>query len=140
MATILVRKIGEIMFDWSKFVLLGYLLCEDGEEYVRSAISRQYYGLFGIVRRYLINVEYKDTLLSRKGDVHGRVFDELKHSNDATLKEISKVFNKLRVARNQADYDGEYDISQFEKFLHDNEKDLEIAFGTIDYFKNHPNY
>lgn len=129
------------MFDWNSFVILGYLLLmEDGEEYVRSAISRQYYGLFGVLRRYLINVDCVVDLRSRKGDVHGKVFDELKYSEDITLKEISKVFNKLRVARNQADYDGEYDISHFEKFLQDNQKDLEMAFGTIDYLKSHPNY
>lgn len=129
------------MFDWNKFVMLGHLLLmEDGEEYIRSAISRQYYGLFGVVRRYLINVDHKYYLESRKGDVHRQVYLELKNSNDATQNEIYKIFNRLRLARNQADYDGRVHISDFEKFLQDNKIDLEIAFDTIDYFKSHPNY
>ena len=129
------------MFDWNKFVMLGsLLLMEDGEEYIRSAISRQYYGLFGVVRRYLINVDKKYYLQSRNGDVHGKIFDELKKADDDNLNEVLKVFNKLRVARNQADYNGGLNSLHFEKFLQDNEKDLEIALGTIDYFKSHPNY
>lgn len=121
--------------------MLGHLLLmEDGEEYIRSAISRQYYGLFGVVRRYLINVDHKYYLESRKGDVHRQVYLELKNSNDATQNEIYKIFNRLRLARNQADYDGRVHISDFEKFLQDNKIDLEIAFDTIDYFKSHPNY
>ena len=142
MEAILLTNIdGEIMFDWKKFVILGYLLLsEEGEEYIRSGISRQYYGLFGVLRRYLINVNHKYDLQSREGNVHRKVSIELRNSNDIAQKEIYPVFNRLRVARNQADYDGEFDISHFRKFLHDNKNDLEMAFGTIDYFKNHPEY
>lgn len=129
------------MFDWNQFIILSYLLLrEDGEEYVRSAISRLYYGLFGVLRRYLINVKSKGYLQNRNGNVHRKVYLELKHSGDVTQNEISEIFNKLRVVRNQADYDGNFDVSYFKKFLYDNKKDLEIAFGAIDYFKNHPDY
>lgn len=129
------------MFDWKKFLILAsILLAIGGEEYIRLAISREYYGLFGVLRRYLINVKNKYYLKSKKGDVHGKVFDELRNSNDATEKEVSKILNKLRVARNQADYDDDFDIFHFLKFLRDNEKDLERALDTIDYFENHPNY
>ena len=129
------------MFDWKKFILLGYLLlAEEGEEYIRSGISRQYYGLFGVLRRYLINVNHKYYLQSREGNVHHNVSIELRKSDNLTQKEIYKIFNRLRVARNQADYDGDFDVSHFKKFLRDNEKDLEMALGTIDFFKNHPDY
>ena len=129
------------MFDWKKFVLLGYLLlAEDGEEYIRSGISRQYYGLFGVLRRYLINVNHKYYLQGRKGNIHHNVSAELRKSNNINLKEIYKIFNRLRVARNQADYDGDCDVSHFKKFLKDNENDLDRALDTIDFFKNHPNY
>ena len=129
------------MFDWKRFVMLGYLLLtDDGEEYIRSGISRQYYGLFGVIRRYLINVNHKYYLESREGNVHHNVSAELRKSNNITQKEIYPIFNKLRVARNQADYDGDFDVSHFKKFLRDNEKDLKSAFDAIDFFKNHPNY
>ena len=113
---------------------------EESEEYIRSGISRQYYGLFGVLRRYLINVNHKSYLQSRRGDVHHNVSIELRNSNDLTQKEIYKIFNRLRVVRNQADYDGEFDALHFKKFLYDNKKDLEMAFDAIDYFKNHPKY
>ncbi|WP_405268970.1 hypothetical protein [Methanobrevibacter sp.] len=115
-------------------------MSEDSEEYVRSGISRQYYGLFGVLRRYLINVNHKYDLQSREGNVHRKVSAELRSSDDCTQKEIYNIFNRLRVVRNQADYDGDFDVSHFKKFLQDNKKDLEIAFGAIDYFKNHPEY
>ena len=121
--------------------MLGYLLlAEESEEYIRSGISRQYYGLFGVLRRYLINVDHKYHLQNRDGNVHHNVYVELKNSNSLTQKEIYKIFNRLRVARNQADYDGDFDVSHFKKFLKDNENDLDRALDTIDFFKNHPNY
>lgn len=74
---------GEIMFDWKKFVLLGYLLLsEESEEYIRSGISRQF--------------NHKSYLQSRQGDVHHNVSIELRNSNDLTQKEIYKIFNRLR--------------------------------------------
>ena len=49
-----------------KFVILALvLLNSDDEEYVRSGISRYYYGVFGIIRRYLINVKGKYYLKSQ---------------------------------------------------------------------------
>lgn len=77
--TIIINKCnGEKMFDWNKFVTLGYLLSEEcGEGYVRSAIGRMYYGLFGVVRRYLINVCNKVNLIKNEWNIHGIVSDEL---------------------------------------------------------------
>lgn len=129
------------MFNWKKFIDLGNnLLAEENEEFVRTAISRFYYGLFGVLRRYLINVRHKYYLLSGGAWVHGSVFDELENSCDSTERKISQILNKLRNARNLADYDGQYDVSFFIEFLEKNKNDLEIAFDAIDYFKSHPNY
>lgn len=124
-----------------KFVVLALaLLDNDDEEYVRSGISRYYYGVFGVIRRYLINVEGKYYLKSQSSNVHKNIFDELRLSNDTTEKEISEFFNKLRRIRNEADYDGGLDISHFKKFLKDNDNDLKIITNAIRYFENHPNY
>ena len=124
-----------------KFVILALvLLNSDDEEYVRSGISRYYYGVFGIIRRYLINVKGKYYLKSQSSDVHKNIFIELQSSDDATENEISDLFNKLRKARNEADYNGEVNIVHFKKFLKDYNKDLEIITDAIEYFENHPNY
>lgn len=124
-----------------KFVILALvLLNSDDEEYVRSGISRYYYGVFGIIRRYLINVKGKYYLKSQSSDVHKNIFIELQSSDDTTEKEISDLFNKLRKVRNEADYNAEVNIVHFKKFLKDYNKDLEIITDAIEYFKNHPNY
>lgn len=129
------------MFDWQKFlVLAGSLLIYDDEEYIRTAISRYYYGLFGVLRRYLINVKHKYYLKNSTAAVHRKVYDELRFSNDSSEKQISHVLNKLRVIRNSADYDDQLDVVEFNRFLAENKKDLEIANDTIGYFRNHPNY
>jgi hypothetical protein len=48
---------GEKMFDWVKFVLLARMLEDrNDEESIRTAINRLYYGFFGVVRRYLLNL------------------------------------------------------------------------------------
>lgn len=129
------------MFDWKKFILLAINLCDiETEESIRTAISRLYYGIFGIVRRYLINAKHKYYLMSADSEVHKHVSNELKHSKDSTEKKLLKILNKLRVFRNHADYDGEYDEQFFVEFIYENRKDLEIAIDIADYFKNHPNY
>ena len=56
------------MFDWIRFVVLGKILLDmKTEESIRTAISRFYYGIFGVLRRYLINVKHKYVLMSRGG-------------------------------------------------------------------------
>ena len=90
----------------------------------------------------LVNKEYikrgnDEVVLLDKGN---NVSTELRKSNNLTQKEIYPIFNKLRVDRNQADYDGDLDVSHFKKFLRDNAKELETAFDAIDLFKNHPDY
>ena len=129
------------MFDWKKFVLLGKMLCDiKTEESIRTAISRLYYGIFGIVRRYLINVKHKYYLEEHSSKVHRHVSNELKHSDDSNEKELLKILNRLRVFRNHADYDDKYDEKFFFEFLLENKKDLEIAMDIVNYFRGHPNY
>ena len=129
------------MFDWKKFILLAKRLCDiKTEESIRTIVSRLYYGIFGIVRRYLINVKQKYYLRGADIKVHKHVSNELKHSKDSTEKELSEILNKLRVFRNHADYDDEYDEQFFAEFLYENRKDLEIAIDIANYFMNHPDY
>ena len=110
------------------------------EESIRAAISRFYYGIFGVLRRYLINVKHKYVLMSRGGNVHESVFRELSKSKDLTESEISSIFNKLRVMRNHADYDAEFDYGYFMEFLVDYKKELKTIFDSMTYFIFDPNY
>lgn len=129
------------MFDWAKFIILAKILFKRlDEESIRTAISRFYYGVFGVVRRYLINVEHKYHLAGRGGSIHNDVYDEIKDSNDSTLKEISKIFHKLRIARNEADYDSNLDAEHFKKFFRNNKKELIIVFDSLEYLKSNPIY
>ena len=131
------------MFDWLRYIYLAKVLIErNDEESLRSAISRLYYGFFGVVRRYLINVKNKYYLRVHTHDVHSNVYDELRFSNDPTEKQIANILNKLRLVRNNADYDAEekYDLNFFNDFISRNSNDLIIAFGAIKYLKQHPNY
>ena len=129
------------MFDWEKFVMLAsLLLVEEEEEYVRTAVSRYYYGLFGVIRRYLINVKHKNYLRNGGSDVHRKIYDELRFSNDSTEKHISSILNKLRLIRNSADYDDYLDVGEFNRFFFENKKDLDMVQDAIGYFKSYPNY
>ena len=129
------------MFDWIRFVVLGKILLDmKTEESIRAAISRFYYGIFGVLRRYLINVKHKYVLMSRGGNVHESVFRELSKSKDLTESEISSIFNKLRVMRNHADYDAEFDYGYFMEFLVDYKKELKTIFDSMTYFISDPNY
>ena len=129
------------MFDWKRFIVLGKMLCDiETEESIRTAIGRLYYGIFGIVRRYLINVKHKYYLEEYGAKVHKQVSNALKHSKDSTEQELSEILNRLRVFRNHADYDDEYDKKFFSEFLFENKEDLEIAIDIANHFKNHPNY
>lgn len=129
------------MFDWEKFVMLAsLLLVEEEEEYVRTAVSRYYYGLFGVIRRYLINVKHKNYLRNGGSDVHRKIYDELRFSNDSTEKHISSILNKLRLIRNSADYDDYLDVGEFNRFFLENKKDLDMVQDAIGYFKSYPNY
>ena len=51
-------------------MLARILLDSNDEEYIHSGISRYYYGAFGVIRRYLINVKGKYYLKSQSSDVH----------------------------------------------------------------------
>lgn len=121
------------MFDWIKFVLLAnQLLEDDNEESIRSAISRLYYGFFGISRRYLINVKNKNYLRRKDNMIHYTAYKELLNSTDVNENQIAQILNKLRLVRNNADYDDVFHSKEFfENFLEANEDDILIAFGAL---------
>ena len=89
-------------FDWLSYIKLAEeLLRKSDESYLRSAISRAYYGVFCIARD---SSGYKGYIRS---DVHWKVIDEYIGSRDKDERKIGWLLSILRKQRNIADYDGE---------------------------------
>ena len=96
-------------FDWSEYLKLARQLAVldgsalDQEARLRSAISRAYYAAFCRSRNYL-----RDT---QKGSVpggakaHAYVREQFLNSSVETRKELGENLERLREARNKADYD-----------------------------------
>lgn len=111
------------MYDFRRVRdVANYLAQINREEYVRSAISRYYYSLFGCTRLYLVLImnEYE---FENGNDVHTRICDRLKKSDDSTEHSLGKRLEKLRELRNLADYDW-------------NEKDKDFFFRNLNYIEN----
>jgi uncharacterized protein (UPF0332 family) len=80
---------------------------QQSEAHLRSSISRAYYAGFCIARNYLRD-DLDDPRLKRpNNDVneHKYVADELTNSKDKILSKAGKDLSRLRIYRNQADYD-----------------------------------
>lgn len=129
------------MFSFEKFYDVGeYISQKDGEEYDRAAISRYYYSIFGCSRLYLIFIlgEYD---FQKGTDVHKRICNRLKESNDSTEHALGLTLDKLRQIRNFADYDWyEKDESFFEKKLMYVKKESKIGLEQLNALKNSPPY
>lgn len=92
-------------FNWKEYVRLAEFLHKQGsEECLRSAISRAYYGVFGIVRNL-------KGLKETRADIHSMVINSFKNSYKKDEKFVGKLLDDLRRQRNIADYDEEKVIS-----------------------------
>ena len=95
-------------FDWSEYLnvarqLLGYGTSpQTGEGSLRSAVSRAYYGAFCTARNHLRDKE--SLVIPRGRNVHIWVQDQFQNGRDSVRKDIGATLNRLREARNKADY------------------------------------
>lgn len=93
------------MFDFSKFIDVGNSLSNiDNEEYARSAIGRYYYSVFGCARVYLIFIMGENDFRGY-GNIHSKLCDRLRQSDDDTESTVGMTLEKLRQLRNLAVYD-----------------------------------
>jgi len=93
-------------FNWVEYVKLAEdLQKQRGESYLRSSISRAYYGVFCIARN---KKGYKN---SRQSNVHWEVINAYKNSSIQDEKYVGKLLDDLRKQRNDADYDEDKTIS-----------------------------
>ncbi|MGC8482696.1 MAG: HEPN domain-containing protein [Thermodesulfobium sp.] len=108
-------------FDWMKFLDLAKELENNkNEEYIRTSISRKYYGLFCTIRD-LIKCEE-----NKKNNVHFVVIKALKTSEKPDEKWIGSLLDSLRRLRNKADYDGK----------HITEREFDYCIKDADEIKN----
>jgi ribosomal protein S14 len=77
------------------------------EACLRASISRAYYAAFCICRNYLRDDLDDPRLKKQNNDVneHKYVAEELTNSPDRNLSKAGKNLTRLRIYRNQADYD-----------------------------------
>jgi len=86
-------------FEWKDYIRIAEDLLNRGDEaYFRSSISRAYYGTFGPARNKKGYKEYAGA------DVHWKVINEY---NNQSEQDIGRTLDKLRRARNDADYNEE---------------------------------
>lgn len=131
------------MFDWLKFIDVARLLENyQTEEFIRSAISRYYFGFFGTLRWYLINFKSQYHLSLKKSKVHTDVSEILKNSNDSTEFELGRILEKIRRLRNICDYDDDVTVDSLyvSDFLNKSKIDLDNTVDSISYIKNNPSF
>jgi uncharacterized protein (UPF0332 family) len=77
------------------------------EAKLRSSVSRAYYAAFCIARNYLRDELDDPRLKKQNNDVneHQYVANELENSKDKILSKAGKDLSRLRIYRNQSDYD-----------------------------------
>ena len=74
------------------------------EAKIRSSISRAYYSVFCLVRNYLRDIEGDNNLHTLKVNVHDYVIKNLLDSKDADRRYFGQCLDRLRINRNEADY------------------------------------
>lgn len=115
-------------FDWREFFTLAEELADrDEERGKRTAVGRAYYAAFGTARS---QIESSGAAFPKTGGVHGAVWGHLSKSPDPVERQLGANGNRLRMARNRADYDSVVDR------LEDVTLDaLEDARAILDHFK-----
>lgn len=127
-------------FNWKEYSNVADKLSQskDNEAFLRAAISRYYYSVFGSARYYLVEKKSETQFLNR-GGIHTRVYDELKKSTDDNEAELGDLLETLSEIRNKADYDWEnIDITYFQKQLPIVQEKVEKAFEDINALNNYP--
>ena len=110
-------------FDWSQFLSIAQSLCRlpltgpapQLEAFQRVAVSRAYYAAFAVARNYLRDIElgiaspdpFDSVGLSPSDNVHRAVARSFLRSTSASRVGIGTELARLRVARNQCDYDNQ---------------------------------
>jgi uncharacterized protein (UPF0332 family) len=96
------------MFDWRGYVDLAddlLILRPNDEAAQRSALSRAYYGVFGVARDYLLT---KRGVAIAAFNVHYHVWATFAQAPRGVEQRIAQEGNRLKRRRDLADYEGNY--------------------------------
>ncbi|MDP1551439.1 MAG: hypothetical protein Q8M06_00300 [Methanobacteriaceae archaeon] len=105
-------------FDWWEFLELADNIKDIGDEAsLRSSISRAYYASHGASKNYLRDKCYHGILRAHRPENHSYVIEKLRDDPDKLKNDIGNKLQRLRIKRNQADYDDVvkriHDVSMF---------------------------
>lgn len=120
-------------FDWKPYLQVAEELINRQnakgleEAYLRSAISRSYYGIFGIARAFL---KQSGVTLPSK-DTHKTLRSEFKNSPDSIKKKIGFDLDRLWKDRKDADYEDAVYIN-----LKRAQMSYQMAIRILQNFKN----
>ena len=90
-------------FNWLLYLdVADHLLNLGAEQFLRSATSRAYYGVFCHVRDIL--EQRQGHRFPPEGSVHKLVIDELKDDPRQAVAQLGNHLDRLRRERNRADY------------------------------------
>lgn len=98
-------------FRWETLLELAQSLAQEAENEPlpmreamrRASISRAYYAVFNVAARWL-REQYPHHALPTHGEIHQSVIDFFNWSSAAEHRQIGRLMERLRTARNQADY------------------------------------
>ena len=95
-------------FDWLLYLSVSDDLIKYGTEaHARSAVSRAYYGAFGIIRQKLEEKGIRFNATS----IHHDLINWLRESSDIRMIVLGLELDNLRAERNRADYYASYTLA-----------------------------
>lgn len=117
-------------FQWEQYICLACKLIRSSESSLlydaslRSAISRAYYGVYGVASTYLLDkgIPYFPT-----ENPHQYVREKFKSSDDRRERQIGEQIGRLWRGRKSADYDDDFTVD-----LSNANKNLKLAITTVD--------
>jgi uncharacterized protein (UPF0332 family) len=116
-------------FEWEQYICLACKLIRSPkfalfyDASLRTAMSRSYYGVFGVASTYLLDHGVPSL---PKIDPHRFVREEFKKSSNLTEIQIGERMGRLWRGRKDADYDDNFIVDPSNA-----EKNLKIAISTI---------
>lgn len=122
-------------FDWKLYICLACKLTKSPEASLlyeaslRSAISRSYYGVYGVATTYLL--EEKNIPAIPRQDPHRFVRDQFQSSPDRKEVQIGENMTRLWRGRQNADYVDNFSVDSPEANRH-----LKMAITTVNDLKN----
>ena len=125
-------------FEWELYICLACKLTNTLESSLlykaslRSAISRSYYGVYGVATTYLLEEKHIPEI-PRK-DPHRFVRDQFQSSPDRKEVQIGENMSRLWRGRQNADYDDNFSVDSPEA-----KKYLKMAITTVIDLKNRRN-